>query len=322
MNPPQPGNKQISKVRPFECSGCFPQNFKILINSLSICRTYNESHDDIDMLFIILTVHTHVKQRMTLRQTWLKDTNNNTALARYVFLLGTLDSATLQEQLRQESMQFKDIIQFNFVDSYRNITYKSIMGFKWAVQFCSKVKFIFKTDDDVYINIPNALRIVKANEQVLYSAVGGECLNKSKRDTDPASKWYITPEEYPSDYYPGYCSGYGYVTSMSVAKKIVRVSNNVPFFHLEDVYFGFCIHKLNYTFHTIKGFYKNSALSHTSCNFHHPSFVITFHVDVHTMTRIWRTPCIHTEYMIRWKSVMWIMNVIKYITFSEMIFSI
>jgi beta-1,3-galactosyltransferase 1 len=90
-----------------------------------------------------------VKQRMTFRQTWLKDTNNNTGLARYVFLLGTLDNATLQEQLRQESMQFKDIIQFNFVDSYRNITYKSIMGFKWAVQFCSKVKFIFKTDDDV-----------------------------------------------------------------------------------------------------------------------------------------------------------------------------
>jgi hypothetical protein len=66
--------------------------------------------------------------------------------------------------------------------------------------------------------------------------LGGECLNKSKRNTDPASKWYITPEEYPSDYYPGHCSGYGYVTSMSVAKKIVRVSNNVPFFHLEDVY--------------------------------------------------------------------------------------
>lgn len=83
------------------------------------------------------------------------------------------------------------------------------MGFKWAVHFCSKVKFIFKTDDDVYINIPNALRIVKANEQVLYSAVGGECLNKSKRDTDPASKWHITPEETPSDYYPGHCSGYG-----------------------------------------------------------------------------------------------------------------
>ena len=207
MNPPQPGNKQISKVRPFECSGCFPQNFKILINSLSICRTYNESHDDIDMLFIILTVHAHVKQRMTLRQTWLKDTNNNTGLARYVFLLGTLDNATLQEQLRQEGMQFKDIIQFNFVDSYRNITYKSIMGFKWAVQFCSKVKFIFKTDDDDYINIPNALRIVKANKQVLYSAVSGECLNKSIRDTDPASKWYITPEEYPC-----HCSGYGYVT--------------------------------------------------------------------------------------------------------------
>jgi hypothetical protein len=122
MNPPQPGNKQISKVRLFECRRCFPQNFKILINSLSICRTYNESHDDIDMLFIILTVHAHAKQRMTLRQTWLKDTNNNTALARYVFLLGTLDSATLQEQLRQESMQFKDIIQFNIniVVSFKN----------------------------------------------------------------------------------------------------------------------------------------------------------------------------------------------------------
>lgn len=113
MSPPRPVNKQISKVRPFECRGCFPQNFKILINSFSFC----ESHGDIAMLFIILTVHNNVKQRMTLRQTWLKDTNNNTGLARYVFLLGTLDNPSLQEQLRQESIPFKDIIQFNFVDS-------------------------------------------------------------------------------------------------------------------------------------------------------------------------------------------------------------
>jgi beta-1,3-galactosyltransferase 1 len=55
-----------------------------------------------------------------------------------VFLLGKPDPAeeSLQQRIFNESLQFGDIIQEDFVDSYNNLTLKSIFMLKWVTNNC------------------------------------------------------------------------------------------------------------------------------------------------------------------------------------------
>ena len=71
------------------------------------------------------------------------------------------------------------------------------MGFKWATEFCSNAHFIMKTDDDVYVNINGLFRTLLIHGSSLTTSVAGICELGSLRDTNPSSKWYVSPREYP-----------------------------------------------------------------------------------------------------------------------------
>lgn len=62
-------------------------------------------------------------------------------------------SATLP-QVVEESRAHGDILQEDFVDSYLNLTLKTVMGLKWGSQHCRSAKYFMKTDDDMFINLP------------------------------------------------------------------------------------------------------------------------------------------------------------------------
>ena len=57
------------------------------------------------------------------------------------FMLGTTEelNPTLESDLLKESLEFSDIVREQFIDSYSNLTLKSIGGIKWTTQFCSQV---------------------------------------------------------------------------------------------------------------------------------------------------------------------------------------
>ena len=53
----------------------------------------------------------------------------------------------------KENIQYADIVQGNFVDSYHNLSYKATMGNLWVSEFCEQAEFVVKADDDVFIDI-------------------------------------------------------------------------------------------------------------------------------------------------------------------------
>ena len=53
----------------------------------------------------------------------------------------------------KENVQHADIVQGNFVDSYRNLSYKATMGNLWVSEFCEQAEFVVKTDDDMFIDL-------------------------------------------------------------------------------------------------------------------------------------------------------------------------
>lgn len=236
-----------------ECINCFIHNFKYLLNNKNICKLY-ANQSAIDLLILIFTGHNNTLRRQTYRETWLTYSKNNTANVRYAFLFGEVTDIGLRETVQKESEIFGDIIKESFVDTYGNLTYKTIMGFKWATSYCNVTKAVMKTDDDMYVNVPNLLNIARNNIDLLQTTVVGFCLEVIPPNRDNSSKWFASFKSYPGKSYPGFCSGTGYVTSINITRQIYEISSHVPFFHLEDVYVSLCIKRLGYHLKRIKGF--------------------------------------------------------------------
>ncbi|XP_050089216.1 acetylgalactosaminyl-O-glycosyl-glycoprotein beta-1,3-N-acetylglucosaminyltransferase-like [Anopheles aquasalis] len=169
----------------------------------------------------------------------------------------------LQLRILNESETYGDIIQESFIDSYNNLTLKTIMMLKWVTNNCDgKVKFLMKCDDDTFVNVPNLVHVLLGGTVPLYKAAisfydtnsvavkssknrlvteGNHLLTgflfcEAKPIGDTSSKWYSPAYMYGKDVYPKYLSGTAYLMNFEVAKLLYRGSLSTPIFHLEDVY--------------------------------------------------------------------------------------
>ncbi|XP_053388279.1 beta-1,3-galactosyltransferase 1-like [Mercenaria mercenaria] len=243
-----------SSRRQSDCISCFQHNFNYVIQNDRICKLYS-SNQSVELLVLIMTTHKNKNERMALRSTWLSYTKNNTSNVRYAFLLGEIDDDKIRIAVLKENSVYHDIVKEDFIDMYSNLTYKTIMGFKWASTKCSNAHYVMKTDDDMFVNIQNVLSICKSNQsETLQKAIIGACHINARPIRDQRSKWFASVVSYPEKSYPGFCSGTGYVTSMHVAREVYKISPSVPFFHLEDVYVSLCVRKLGFKIQPVPGF--------------------------------------------------------------------
>ncbi|XP_052777758.1 beta-1,3-galactosyltransferase 5-like [Mya arenaria] len=239
-------------------------------------------------------------------------------------MLGLTNNATAQNDLKDESDVYHDIVQYEFVDSYKNLTIKTILGFQHAVKYCPKAKFILKVDSDVYVNVPaishllhnyeenktelhipnvkeaatkqqmptNVLEIVKTQAK---NGIFGLLLNDSAPFRMDAShnifqKWVVSKSEYPRDKYPDYLDGHGYVLPINVARELVQVSPSVPFFRLEDVYVGLCMESLGYTIEHTSGFLRLPTPV-TTCSHKNTHVYLVHGVNASRMRTVWEAKC-------------------------------
>jgi hypothetical protein len=106
-------------------------------------------------------------KRKMIRQTWknhLKVESKKGALnvAGFGFILGLTTNNSTQNKIKEESKTYGDIIQIGMTDFYRNLSFKLTGLFNWLYRNCSKVDFLLKVDDDVYVNVRNLIHFVKS----------------------------------------------------------------------------------------------------------------------------------------------------------------
>ncbi|CAG2185052.1 B3GALT1 [Mytilus edulis] len=220
-------NMTVSKPteRPLKCNRCFSKIFKFLINNADICKTENEN---VKLLILITSSPQNSLARTAIRETWLKYAKMTKEKIRYIFLIGESPET---EEIKKENSITKDIVLGDFKDSYSNLTFKTIMGFQWIVKHCNNAKFVMKTDDDMYVNIHGLIQVIKKNDHVLQTAVGGYCfIGIGHPIRDRKSKYYASFRSYPQKTYPGFCSGTGYVTSLNVVTKLLIYQGMFHFF--------------------------------------------------------------------------------------------
>lgn len=160
---------------------------------------------------------------------------------RRIFLLGTLsDDAkrkthVSQNALLDESRRFNDILQGDFLDTYRNLTHKHLMGLYWAVNNCKHLQYIMKMDDDIVIDMYSILE--KLHDIVHEDSLTGYALKNMVPIREAANKWYVSRAEYSDSIYPNFVSGWMYIMQPKVASRLINYAESSnKYFWIDDVF--------------------------------------------------------------------------------------
>ncbi|XP_064471390.1 beta-1,3-galactosyltransferase 1-like isoform X2 [Ornithodoros turicata] len=184
------------------------------------------------LTIIVCSAVRNAAARLAIRNSWARDAH--APYVRVFFLLGHMVNDTLQDKVEEESRLFGDIIQEGFIDTYNNLTVKSVVLLKWANEHCPQSRFVLKTDDDMFINVPNLITLLRTvgRKKLLLGCL----ISRATPVRDWSSKWYVPSFVYADHTYPDYLSGTGYVMSREVVKSLLQTALATPFFYLEDIF--------------------------------------------------------------------------------------
>ncbi|CAH0551549.1 unnamed protein product [Brassicogethes aeneus] len=195
---------------------------------------------------VVLSAPHHFQERNTIRSTWGSEKFVLNKTISYYFLLGETLNDNLQKEILFEAENFNDILQERFLDSYNNLTLKSINMMKLISNHCfSNTKFVMKVDDDIFVNVENLVQML-ASKGDASNIIYGKKICRAFVIRDSTNKWYVPNYLYNKGMYPDYVSGTAYVFSVDVAEKLLNASFSIPIVHLEDIYLtGICAKKAN-----------------------------------------------------------------------------
>jgi hypothetical protein len=120
----------------------------------SLDSTNTDANLNRTLLIVVISAVENFARRDLIRQTWASPHFVDVEWIEIIFLVGTtlFENQTIQDRLQKENVEYKDLVQVNVVDSYANLTLKSIALLHWAHGHCPGAQLVFKCDDDNYIN--------------------------------------------------------------------------------------------------------------------------------------------------------------------------
>ncbi|KAM4555902.1 N-acetyllactosaminide beta-1,3-N-acetylglucosaminyltransferase 2 isoform 1-T2 [Odontesthes bonariensis] len=239
------------------------RNYPILIQPDGVCGAKEKDEREPPMILLaIKTTELSLKNRQAIRQTWGRvgwvvgqKTNSSSeevlgGYVRRVFLLGKADNNQLSQSLKTESKLYGDILQWDFKDTFFNLTLKDVLFWSWFSRHCDRVHFVFKGDDDVFVNVPKLITYLQSQLKksqalnTLEDFMVGEVIGSAKPNRVKSSKYFI-PDTFYKGFYPLYPGGGGLVYSGLLAKRLDQISKTVHLFPIDDVYVGMCMIRLN-----------------------------------------------------------------------------
>lgn len=232
------------------------------------CRGSNSSaFVPVTLVMMVKSGLTHRERRNVIRRTWGLEDRFPGVSFRRIFVVGVSpDDPTVDDSLDEEYARHGDLVQAEFVDTYYNLTLKTMTGFRWLTEYCPNAEFVFFVDDDYYVSPKNLLAFLRNSGEFRTPPKGdedaeGQCqhLRPNDRrlwaglvfaDSRPErirwSKWYTSVAQYPFSKYPPYALGGAYVLSFSAVRDLYRMAQYTLQFHLEDVFLGIVALKLQF----------------------------------------------------------------------------
>ncbi|XP_071399467.1 N-acetyllactosaminide beta-1,3-N-acetylglucosaminyltransferase 2-like [Centroberyx affinis] len=284
-DPCQPDLRVTTQVKDYNS---LPGRFKDFLLYMR-CRSYpllvDQPHICKDPPYLLLAVKSlapHFDRRQAIRQSWGRAgvLANRTVVT--VFLLGNATAVDhhpdLSGMLRYESARHKDIVQWDYRDSFFNLTVKEVLFLEWIQTRCPGARYIFKGDDDVFVNTFRILDFLRGlSGPKARDLFVGDMITNAGPHRDKKVKYFI-PESMYVGMYPPYAGGGGYLYSGDIAARLQNISQRVTLYPIDDVYTGMCLRKLGLAPEKHKGFrtfdieekYRSNPCAYKSLMLVHP----------------------------------------------------
>lgn len=198
-------------------------------------------------VFLLLAIKSsprNLERRDALRSTWARERQVRGAQLRRLFLVGTErdphQARKVNRLLELEAQMHGDILQWDFHDSFFNLTLKQVLFLDWQVTWCTNASFVLNGDDDVFAHTDNMVTYLQSHDPDRHLFVGHLIQNVGPIRI-PWSKYFVPKLVTPEERYPPYCGGGGFLLSRFTAAALRRAAPQLEVFPIDDVFLGMCL---------------------------------------------------------------------------------
>ena len=219
----------------------------------------------VDYLVLVLGAIYNFDLRRTIRETWGNITRIENRTLDLVFVIGKEKGVgNYTGAINKESQEYNDILELDFIDSYTNLTIKTILAFGWVLTECPQARFVVRNMDDCFLDLFMLDKeMVKLNNlNIFLGCVAFE---------SPVSLYgkYASISEVPfvgnPEYYPPFVRGFSIVLSVDVIQKFYYLSCVVPLVWPDDCYLGYLAYLVDVTV-TPNGEFCSKIIRHDDLN--------------------------------------------------------
>ena len=144
-----------------------------------------------------------------------------------------------QTKLQEEAQLYDDIVVFDFLDTYVNLTIKTIVSLNWVFN-AYKTTIFLKLDDDVLLNVTDVHQtllkhLYNSKSEHPDNAIAGWCYYRAPFARNLKHKWGLSREAYRPSTYPPYCGGPAYALTRSAVSLLLNQTQNTPLIQVEDL---------------------------------------------------------------------------------------
>ncbi|XP_067676391.1 beta-1,3-galactosyltransferase 5-like [Haliotis asinina] len=206
----------------------------VALENRLLCKKVSQ----VDLLLVVHSAVGNPDRRRIIRTVFKKDPMYKNYTIRLLFLLGFKRDAKLQDKINQEFSQYGDIVQGRFLDTYRNLTYKAVMGLKWISHNCRNVRNVVKIDDDVYMDLDNFFSHIYHNINSTNHILCRVLYSRHAVKVNRRGKWAVQKYQFRHyDTFPvDFCSGFAVTMTGSMIPALYKASLLVPIFWVDDVF--------------------------------------------------------------------------------------
>ena len=182
------------------------------MNPSRLCKA-----DNIYIAFLTLSATNSSEVRNALRSTWAGIKGYKGRKLVHIFVVGIHRDPKVMTRVYEENKRYHDILMFNFTDSYLGMTHKTLSTYKWALRYCTNVKYIARATDDIFLSYKKLFfHILPLRETRIYFGCGADL--------------HVDLHTF--------LSGVFILSSIDVVRDMFLLSCKTPHFFPDDVYLG------------------------------------------------------------------------------------
>ncbi|GMR41999.1 hypothetical protein PMAYCL1PPCAC_12194, partial [Pristionchus mayeri] len=186
------------------------------------------------LLFLVVTSVNERKEREEIRRTWAARKQSRLRSMEDALVVFVIGRSPLVEE---EALEYRDILQVDIDDTYRNMVYKIEIAFRW-VSLTIDSQFVVKVDSDTVVHIDRLdEQLERLDQRGSDHWMACFRIQNSQPIRDSCNEWYISSEDYPPNVLPDYCAGPFYAMKRNSFERIVRRMGSIRVIEVEDAFF-------------------------------------------------------------------------------------